>query len=349
MAQQEIKIGINGFGRIGRAVVKILSQDPRFQVVLVNDITEDINNLAYLYNYDSVYGRTTPAAVVADQGRALQIEDQTMLISCERSAAKVPWADLGVDIIIDSSGVRENIDEERVLVEKGYVKKVIVTHSPTSGIDRYIVMGVNDDDYKAETDHVVSSSICDANAIGHMLKAVDHLFGIETGSITTLHPWLSYQNLVDGPLINQSRPGHNWPDFSLGRSSINTLIPKETTAVRALEPVMGDLPGKLASFSYRIPTSIVSSADINLFVAKDITSAQLVDGLKQYFDGSPYVTMNEASLTSIDYVMEPWSCVIDSQWTKVHDKRLVKLIVWYDNEWAYSSRVKDVAALLAGV
>ncbi len=343
-----IRLGINGFGRIGRAITRILRDDARFVLAAINDVAEDVANLTYLLNYDSVYGRMKDPARLCSDSRAMEIGDRQVPVYCKTRLDEVPWADDGVQVVVDSSGVGGNIAQAQGLVKDRRLSKVIVTHSPSKGVDFWCIMGVNDDAYDAERHHVISSSICDANAMAHVFKALDEGFGIVGGSVTTLHPWLSYQNLVDAPVASQSNPGHFWKDYSLGRACTGVLIPKKTTAVSALKPILGELVDGISSFSYRVPTPIVSSADMNLILDRTTTSSELRDFLEKRFEDSPYVSLNVDSLTSIDYLGECHSAVLDLQWLQVSGGKLAKVIAWYDNEWGYSCRVRDLIGLIGG-
>ena len=232
------------------------------------------------------------------------------------------------------------------MTARGTAPHAVITHVPANDIDRYLIMGINEDAFESARDRVVSSSICDANAIAHVLQVIDAHLGLMNGFVTTLHPWLSYQNLVDKPLASQSNPGHYWSDYSLGRASMGTMIPKKTTAISALGPVMPEIADKISAFSYRVPTAIVASADITLKVAKRASQADVEAILENFASNSPYVTTNHESLTAIDYVGTPWSATIDMQWTDVKDD-MIKVVLWYDNEWGYANRVVDVVRHIA--
>jgi glyceraldehyde 3-phosphate dehydrogenase len=342
MSENTIRVGINGFGRIGRSIARILVDDIRFDLVVVNDIAEDVFNLAYLYNYDSVYGRAIHWADSVPGEDTMTINDMPVKCYCERNIVDVPWEEHNVDVIIESSGVASNVNVCRDITNKERVKKVVVTHSPKAGVDNYFVMGVNDENYNHQTDNVVSSSICDVNAVSHILKAMDKGFGIKRGWVTTLHPWLSYQNLVDAPLASQSNPGHFWKDYSLGRASTDALIPKNTTVVPALKNILPDIASRMSAFSFRIPTAIVSCADMTIELNEKTTSADITSFLFKEFSGSKYVGVGMESLTSVDYIGDSRSTILDAQWVNMLDGNMVKLISWYDNEWGYSSRVVDL-------
>jgi len=332
-----MKIGINGFGRIGRTIAKINAQQQRFELVAINDTNTHIDNMAYLFKYDSTHGKF-PGEVLAQED-SITIQGKKAQYTSYRNIQEVPWDKYNVDIVIDSSGVDSNVGGARWLIDQKKTKKVVITHS-SSETDKEIIMGVNDDQLSKD-DCVVSNSICDANAIAHVLKWLDEEFGILSGSITTLHPWLSYQNLVDGPAISQAKPGVVWNDYALGRGSPGGLIPKNTTAVTATEKVLPQLKDKILSFSYRIPTAIVASSDITLQLKNTPNNKELENFLRQKIEISPYVRANDESLTSIDYEKEEYSAICDMQWLKV-ENGLIKVVLWYDNEWGYSCRVLDL-------
>jgi glyceraldehyde 3-phosphate dehydrogenase len=336
------KIGINGFGRIGRTITRINKLQNRFDLVAINDIDPYIDNMAYLLKYDSTYGKF-PGEVKNTENEIL-IDGSSIKYFSEPALHKVDWASLGVDLVIDSSGVASNIDSAKKLVaQNNSVKKVVVTHS-SEITDKEIIMGINDDTLE-ESDHVVSNSICDANALAHVLKWIDDEYGIDSGSITTLHPWLSYQNLVDGPAISKSKPGVVWKDFALGRASSDSLIPKNTTAVSAVETVLPHLKDKLMSFSYRVPTDIVASSDITLNTSSHPTQEELKVFLESKINQSNYIKANHESLVSLDYEEEEASATLDMQWLQAKNG-MMKLVLWYDNEWGYSARTLDLTEAL---
>ena len=339
---KKIKIGLNGFGRIGRAITKINLEHDYFDLVLINDINPYVENLAYLFKYDSTYG-SFPGTVESSENKIKINGKEIICTSCSKLNT-APWEEHDVSIIIDASGVESNIDDAKEIVKQGKVQKVIITHSSTE-TDNEIIMGVNDE-LLTKDHHVVSSSICDANALAHIMKWIDNEYGIINGSITTLHPWLSYQNLVDGPSISQSNPGVVWTDYALGRASTDSLIPKNTTAMTATEKILPQLKDKILSFSYRIPTDIVASLDITINLQCNVTTKEVVDFLQKKCDQSPYVRANMESLVSLDYEQEESSSIIDMQWTKAVNN-VVKIVLWYDNEWGYSARVLDLAKKLS--
>ncbi len=338
----KIKIGLNGFGRIGRAITKINAKYNYFDLVLINDINPYKDNLAYLFKYDSTYGKFPGTVESSTDG--IIVNKKEIACSSNANLSDAPWKKYGVSIIIDASGVEDNISHAKKMVKQGEVQKVIVTHS-SENVDHEVVMGVNDESLRSDH-HVVSNSICDANAVAHILKWIDDEYEIESGALTTLHPWLSYQNLVDGPSISQINPGVVWSDFALGRASSESLIPKNTTAMMATEKVLPNLSGKILSFSYRIPTDIVASSDITLNLKRKVTEEEVRAYLIKKCENSEYVIFNNESLVSLDYEQTEESAVLDMQWLKTLGKT-VKIILWYDNEWGYSARTLDLAKKLA--
>lgn len=341
-----LKIAVNGFGRIGRIVARHVNAHDGMRVVQINDLMENLNNLVYLYNYDSHFGSPERRAEVVD-GSNISFGDGAVRVTRHRSVLDFEQPDEPIDVIIDASGVASNAQNGRLTVNRGIARYFIVTHAPSEGVDRHIVLGVNEGSLDPKRDLCVSSSICDANAISHPLKLLENEFGIEHGFVTTLHPWLSYQNLVDGPIGSQSQPAHFWDDFSLGRSSVNAIIPKNTTAVKALQYVLPDIPEKIQGFSYRIPTGVVCTADLTLTLKKNVSAEQINELFEQKFVHSKYVGLNRESKISVDYERTCESVVIDQQWTSVVGGRTLKLVCWYDNEWGYSARVVDLAEHLA--
>ena len=336
---QKLRFGINGFGRIGRIGRRQIIEDANIEIVAINDIINDIDNLIYLYNYDSTYGKSKKKIEKIDESN-VSVNQQQIKIHREKEIKKVDWQSHNVDILVDCSGVKKNILQSREIAKNGKVK-IIFTNSCGDLSDKEIIMGINDEDLNLQKHKLISASICDANAISHILKYIDQKFIIKKGFITTLHPWLSYQNITDAPLRSQSNPSKFWNDFSLGRSSINNLIPKNTTAVNSLKYVLPDLEQRILGFSYRVPSSIVCSADISLQIQKIVKKDELTESLEKKFKNSPYVGLNYESLVSSDYVRNTKSCTIDLQWINVNDD-FIKIVCWYDNEWGYSSRIIDL-------
>jgi len=338
-----IKVGINGFGRIGRAIFRINELNPIFEIAAINDIDPLIENHAYLINYDSIYGPLTNK-ISTNNNSFIKNNGKQITFYSEERIDLVPWSDMDINIVIDCSGIYSNVVNSHNLINTG-LQKVITTHSPKDSVDQTLIMAANEESYDQSNHHVISSSICDANACAPVLKLIDRRLGIVDGFITTLHPWLGYQNLLDGSTKSVSSPGHYWSDYALGRSSIESLIPKPTTLVPALEKVLPELTNNIHAMSFRVPTSIVSASDIVLTLDKKANFESLESMFKELEKEYPDVILvNEESLVSIDFKGINQSCVIDLRWLKTINNK-IKLVLWYDNEWGYSNRITDLIKL----
>jgi len=341
-----IRVGINGFGRIGRAVFRINEIYPGYEIVAINDIDPNVDNHAYLLKYDTVYGRFSGDISSDTAAMAMEVNGKKVQIYSEKNINDVPWDKHGVDVVIDSSGVYRNVQLGRDLIKRKVVKKIIITFSPKDGVDNTIIFGVNEHQYNPADHHIISTSICDSNASGPVLKLLDDHFGIDYGFITTLHPWLGYQNLVDGSLRSVSSPGHFWDDYALGRASTESLIPKPTTLTNALGKVAPSVATRLHAFSFRVPTSIVSSSDLTIKLNKVVTAEDLNELFERESNGiSSIMGFTREQLVSIDFKGIRESLIVDGRWTTVLNENTVKLVLWYDNEWGYSNRVHDMAKL----
>jgi len=339
-----INIGINGFGRIGRAVFRIISQSDSMQVVHINDTNPSVDNLAYLLKYDSIYGKLKNT--VKTNGSEIIFDNKRIKTSHNSKIYKTNWMESNVDIVIESSGIASNHKSAYKLIESG-IRKVIITHS-SDIVDKTIVFGVNENNYNSATDNVVSSSICDANAVAPILKLINDKYKIESGNITTLHPWLGYQNLTDGPCRSFAYPGELYENFSLGRASTESMIPKTTSCVDASLHVVPELTGKLISMSFRTPTPIVSSAILSLKLNKKTNIENVKDLLMKKVESQNFnvFSINTDPLISKDFIGDEFSVIVDHRWTDIDIDNTIRLILWYDNEWGYSSRVVDLIKIL---
>ena len=335
-----MKLGINGFGRIGRAIVKLNEKYNYFDIVGINDLDDAADNMAYLFKYDSTYGRFD-GEVVHENGFII-IDSKEIKYSSQKNIKDIEWID-EVDVMIDATGVSENVEVLRELLESNRLQRACITFC-SKKVDKTIIMGANEGEFDSRIHKLVSSSICDANAVAQVLKIVNDNWGIRNCFLTTLHPWLSYQNLIDGTVKSTSNPGNIWKDYSLGRSAVGNLIPKNTTAVQAVLDVLPELEGKLEAMSFRIPTDVVTCSDITINCEKNL----ILEEVLEVFDRSQndFLTVSRGSKVSVDYKMTEHSAILDAQWTKILDKRVLKLVVWYDNEWAYAKRALDVARYL---
>jgi glyceraldehyde 3-phosphate dehydrogenase len=340
-----LRVGINGFGRIGRAVARILLARRRHQLVHVNDTNPDVQNLAYLMKYDTTYGRLADA-VTAD-GDAIAAGDQRFGVTHVGDLAEVGWDARGVDVVIEATGVSKN-EHHAAGVAQRVRGGVLVTHACPSA-DFTLVFGATEQQFDPARHKVVSTSICDAIAAAPVLKVLHESFGLEYGFITTLHPWLSYQNLMDGPARSQAYPGATYSHYPLGRASVGALIPKPTTVVAACERIVPELGGRLKCMSYRVPTPCVSSADLSLQLERPATEEAVLEAfraLQASQHGRQVVRITDEPLISVDYLGDEHSCIIDTRWLMLNRGRQLKVVLWYDNEWAYASRVADAIDLV---
>jgi len=338
-----LRIGVNGFGRIGRALTRILLQRGRHRVVHINDLNADNANLAYLLKYDTTYGRLAGQVTATDE--AIRIDDREIRVSHRPDISEVDWSD--ADVVIECTGVTRNEQHARAVVDAG--KPVFVTNAAPSA-DFTLVFGATEGKFDKAKHRVVSTSICDAAAAAPVLKTLHEAFGVDYGFITTLHPLLSYQNLMDGPARSQAYPGAIYSHYPLGRSSVGALIPKPTTVVGACERVVPVLAGVLKCMSYRVPTSCVSSADMSLHLEKSTTEQEVIarlEALRASQAGREVVRITDEPLVSVDYLGDPHSCIIDTRWLMLNRGKQLKIVLWYDNEWGYTSRVADALDLVA--
>jgi glyceraldehyde 3-phosphate dehydrogenase len=339
-----LKIGINGFGRIGRSIYRANLEKQGFEIVAINDINPDIGNIAYTVNYDSLYDRLRDPLTVDRAGNRLRNEADSIAVFHESRIGDVPWEREDVDVVIDASGILSNVLDSRRLIDEGRVRKVMITHSPDEGVDFSMVLGANEHLLDVERHDVIASSICDATAIAPVLRMVHETFGIQTGYVTTLHPWLNYQNLMDGPASSWSVPGEIYHHYALGRSVIGNIIPKPTTAIEATCRVLdGVTEEMIGSFSYRTPTAIVGSADITLTTVEPTSRGALREMFTSFERGQRWkiIHTNVEPLVSLDFKRCEHSAVVDARWLDVVGDRMVKLVLWYDNEWGYACRVVD--------
>lgn len=339
-----IKIGINGFGRIGRSIFRNNLEKNTFTVVAINDINPDIDNIVYTLNYDTLYDRC-PVRFRVEGNYIVSDEGHKIKVSHLNSIDEVSWKEAGADLVIDSSGVYTNVTKAQNLISSKQVKKVFVTHCPNN-VDFTMVLGANETDLNVDKHHVISTSICDATAIAPVMKAVANKFGIQSGYVTTLHPWLNYQNLMDGPASSWSVPGQIYHHFALGRAAIGNMIPKPTSAITASCAVLtkeGITEEIIGSYSYRTPTAIVGTADITLNLKNSATKEGVMSMFQKMQDDQKWDIMhnNLEPLVSLDFKKSRYSAVIDHRWTNVMQGNMLKLVLWYDNEWGYASRVLD--------
>ena len=342
-----LRVAINGFGRIGRAVFRINEERQAFKVVAINDIQPNIRNHAYLMQFDSMYGRFTGSIRADETDSSIYVNDQVVRFYSYSDISKIPWHNDEIDVIIDSSGSSENLMLSHQIIESGSVSHIVVTNAPKKAVDKTIVFGVNESSFNYDEDRLVASSICDVNAIAPVLKLLDEYYGVREGFITILHPWLSYQNLLDGLASSVSSSVHPWDDFSLARASTTNLIPKNTTLVPALEEIIPKITPCLEAMSFRVPTAIVSAADITLRLNHHTNIQELHDLFQlQAFNQDSIFGFADNQQVSIDFAGTKQSVHVDPRWVKVSQENSIKLVLWYDNEWGYGHRVVDLVQLI---
>ncbi len=331
-----VKIAINGFGRIGRNVLRALLQDEEcadIEVVAINDLT-DAATLAHLFKYDSVQG-VNPAAVEA-QGNNLIVNGKTVQILSERDPEQLPWKEMGVEIVVESTGFFTKRDGAGKHLKAG-AKKVVIS-APATDPDVTLVLGVNEKSYDKSQHHIVSNASCTTNCLAPVAKTLQEKLGIKRGLMTTIHSYTNDQKILDLP--------HK--DLRRARAAGVSMIPTTTGAAKAVSLVLPELKGKLDGMAIRVPTPNVSLVDFVAEVEKD-TTAEEVNGFLQEAGQKGYknvVRVEEHPLVSIDFNGDPTSSIVDGPSTKVMEKRMVKVLAWYDNEWGYSCRVKDLLKFL---
>jgi glyceraldehyde 3-phosphate dehydrogenase len=331
------RIGINGFGRIGRNFYRAVaaSRSGELEIVAANDLG-DVATMAHLLKYDTVLGTLSADVSVTDDG--IRVGGRTIKILAERDPAKLPWSDLGVDIVVESTGHFTSADDARKHIDGGGAKKVIIS-APAKGEDATFVMGVNDGDYDPAQHHVVSNASCTTNCVAPLAKVLHDSFGIVKGFMTTIHAYTNDQVILDFP--------HK--DLRRARAAAQNIIPTTTGAAKAVSLVLPDLKGRLDGFALRVPVPDGSVTDLVCELSRDVTKDEINAAYKQAADGElkAYLTYTDAPIVSSDIVGSPASCTFDSLLTMVQGNQ-VKVVGWYDNEWGYSSRLADLAALMAG-
>ena len=330
------KIGINGFGRIGRQVLKILKENyaDEFDVVAFNDLG-DLNTMAHLFSFDSNYGKFEGSLEVKKDG--LVIDGDFVKALSIPDPSELPWKDLGVDIVIEGTGVFRARDDAAKHLDAG-AKKVIIT-APAKGPDLTVVLGVNDEMYDAEAHHVISNASCTTNCLAPAAKVVQDNFGIERGLMTTIHAYTAGQNILDLP--------HK--DLRRARAAALNIVPTTTGAAKAVALVIPELEGKFDGFAMRVPTPTVSVVDLTVTLEKATTTEAMHDAFRKAADGDlkDILGFEERPLVSTDFKGDFRSSIIDAEFTYVMDGKMAKVVTWYDNEWGYSARTADLAALIA--
>lgn len=331
-----IKVGINGFGRIGRNVFKALVANyaTELQVVGINDLT-DAATLKHLLKYDSLYGKFN--GTVEAKENSIVVNDEEIKIFAERDPKNIDWNSLGAEIVIECTGFFTDATKANAHLG-GTVKKVIIS-APAKNEDITIVLGVNEEKYDAAAHNIISNASCTTNCLAPFAKVLDQEFGIVKGLMTTIHSYTGDQRLLDAP--------HS--DMRRARAAVESMVPTTTGAAKAVSLVLPQLKGKLNGFSLRVPTPTVSCTDLVCELSKNVTAEQVNAALKNASETSMkgILGYSEEPLVSIDYRGDERSSIIDAQSTMVIGDNMVKVVAWYDNEWGYSNRLADLTKFVA--
>jgi glyceraldehyde 3-phosphate dehydrogenase len=328
-----VRVGINGFGRIGRNIMRAALGDKNIDFVAVNDLT-NAKTLAHLLKYDSVLGNLD--ATVEAKGDGIAVDGDEFKVLSLRDPAQLPWKDLGVDVVFESTGLFTNRDDAAKHLAAG-AKRVIIT-APAKKPDFSVVLGVNEEQYDPAKHQIISNASCTTNCLAPMAKVIHENFGIRKGWMTTIHSYTNDQQLLDLP--------HK--DIRRARAAALSMIPTTTGAAVAVGEVLPELKGKLDGFSMRVPTPNVSVVDLAAILDKKTTGEEVNAALKEAANGplKGILAYTEEELVSIDFKGNPHSSIIDAPCTKVMDGDFVKVLSWYDNEWGYSNRCVDLLRLL---
>ena len=324
-----VTVGINGFGRIGRNVLRAALDHPNIEIAAVNDIT-DAKTLAYLLANDSIHGRLG-VPVEANDGE-LRVGDRKIKVIAERDPSKLPWKDLGVSLAIESTGLFASKEKASAHLAAG-AKKVLIS-APAGGVDLTVVYGVNHDKYDASQHHVLSNASCTTNCLAPVAKVLNDSFGIEHGLMTTVHSYTNDQQILDLP--------HS--DLRRARAAALSMIPTTTGAAKAVGLVLPELNGKLDGMAVRVPTPNTSVVDLTATMSRDVTAEEVNAAIKTAAEGplKGVLRYSEAPLVSIDINHTSESSIFDAPLTKVLEGRMLKILSWYDNEWGFSNRMVDM-------
>jgi glyceraldehyde 3-phosphate dehydrogenase (phosphorylating) len=329
-----VKVGINGFGRIGRNIYRAALGDPAIEIVAVNDIT-DSKTLAHLLKYDSILGNLPNKVTHTDD--TIAVDGKSFKVFRTKDPAELNWASVGASIVVESTGIfTKGPDAAKHM--RGPVKKVIIS-APATEVDLTVVLGVNDKAYDSSKHNVVSNASCTTNCLAPVAKVLQDTFGITIGTMTTIHSYTNDQKLLDLP--------HK--DLRRARAAALSMIPTSTGAAKALHLVIPELKGKLDGYAMRVPTPNVSVVDLTVITEKPATAETVNAALKRAAEGplKGILDYTEEELVSIDFRGNPHSSIVDSGYTRVVGTNCVKVLAWYDNEWAYSCRCRDLIKLFA--
>lgn len=329
-----IRVGINGFGRIGRNILRASLHDKSLEFVAVNDLT-DAKTLAHLLKYDSILGNLDEDVNV--DGDTLQVAGRSIKVLSERNPGKLPWKALGVEYAIESTGLFTSADKAKAHIDAG-ARKVIIS-APAKGEDLTVIMGVNHDEYDSKAHNIISNASCTTNCLAPVAKVLNDVFGIVKGQMTTVHSYTNDQRILDLP--------HK--DLRRARAAGQSMIPTSTGAAKALHLAIPELEGKLDGVAIRVPTPNVSLVDLTVLVEKSTSAEAVNDALKTAAAGpmKGVLDVTDEPLVSVDFRGNPHSSIVDAGMTRVVGDNMVKIFSWYDNEWGFSNRMRDLIHFMA--
>lgn len=328
-----IKVGINGFGRIGRLVTRCLLKNRDLELAAVNDLA-DAKSLAHLFKYDSTFG-VYSGQVEAQEG-AILIDGRKIKVLAERAPSKLPWKSLGVELVIESTGRFTQLEDAEQHIQAG--AKEVILSAPGKGEMLTVCMGINEGEFDPEKHRVVSNASCTTNCLAPMVSVLHDRFGVEHGLMTTIHSYTNDQVVLDQP--------HK--DLRRGRAAAVSMIPSSTGAAKAIGLVVPELKGKLHGIAIRVPTQDVSLVDLAVVTKQPVTAQMVNEAFKKAAQKNPYLQYCTEPLVSKDFTGNAASCIFDATLTAVMEPNFVKIFGWYDNEWAYANRIVDLAAHIAG-
>jgi glyceraldehyde 3-phosphate dehydrogenase len=328
------QVGINGFGRIGRNFYRAIRNHPGVNVVAVNDVT-DPATLAHLLKYDSIHGKLGVPVKTLDG--AIEVDGKKIRVLCEKDPAKLPWGEMGVDVVVESTGIFTNRADAGKHLQSG-ARKVVIS-APSKDADVTVVIGVNSDQYDPDKHHVISTASCTTNCLAPVAKVLSDKFGIEKGLMTTIHAYTNDQQILDLP--------HK--DLRRARAAAMSMIPTTTGAAQAVSLALPELKGKLTGMSIRVPVPDGSVVDFTALLSRNVTVGEVNAAMREAAEGKlkGILEYTEEPIVSIDIVGNPHSSIFDALTTTVIDGNLVKVMSWYDNEWGYSSRLAEMVAQVA--
>ena len=329
-----VKIGINGFGRIGKCVMRAALNNPDVEVVAIND-TGDIEGSALLFKHDSIHGNLSCDVTI--DGDYLVVDGKRIRVFCDRDPANIDWSSEGVEIVVECTGVFRSREKAAAHLG-GTVKKVIIS-APGKDEDKTIVMGVNESEYDPANHHVISNASCTTNCLAPFAKVLHDEFGIKRGMMTTIHSYTNDQRVLDAP--------HK--DLRRARAAAMSIIPTTTGAAKAVALVLPELKGKLNGFALRVPTPNVSVTDLVVELEKEVTKEDINAALRKAAQGElkGILGVSDLPLVSIDFNGDSRSSIVDADLTMVMEGNMAKVVAWYDNEWGYSSRIVDLAVYMS--